>query len=166
MRRSADGLGEVLDVAVGEALDVGLAVEHLERGDLVLVLVEEGFEALDGLRGSGLGIDHEGGGGDRVDAGVVDRLLEAALHVHELLPQRGVGGQRHDGRLEERGLGGRDGVDAGVDLTGGRAGLGEMAVGVDGVDEGVLDGREALAGGRLEAGELVGTDAALDAGQA
>lgn len=98
---SADGLGELLDVAVGQPLGVGLAVEDLESGDLVAALVEELLEGLDGLRGAGLRIDGELGSRDGVDADLVDDLLEAALHVEQLIPERGIRCERLHCGLEE-----------------------------------------------------------------
>ena len=154
VRWSADRLGQFLDVAVGEPLGVGLAVEHLEGGDLVLVLVEELAERLDGLGGAGLGVDGELGAGDGVDADLVDDLLEAALHVDELLAQRRVGGERLHGGFEEPRAGGGDVVGVGVVVAGGLLGGGDLDVGVDRFDERALDVVEAGAGGLLEAGPV------------
>ena len=44
--RLLDGVGEFLHVLEGEALFVGLAVEDLQGGDFVLVVVDELLEGL------------------------------------------------------------------------------------------------------------------------
>ena len=115
--------------AVGEAAAVGLAVEDLQGGDLVLVVLDELAERL------GLGAGPVGGlagvlAGDHLVLGRgVDHLLVAAADVDQLLSQLGVAG---DGlhRLGDQALGGTG------QLLGGRVvgsglggGFGVMAVG-------------------------------------
>ena len=103
MRWPADGVGQLLDVSVGEALGVRAAVEHLEGGDLVLVLVEERRERLDGLGGAVAWRRR------RTRRRVTSSLLISSITWSKLrctfdqrLAQLGVGGERLHGLVDQR----------------------------------------------------------------
>ena len=69
---------------------VGAAVEDLEGGDLVLVVLDELPERLDGLLGPVGGVLGELAGDDPVLAGLVDDLLVGPLHVGEQFADLGL----------------------------------------------------------------------------
>lgn len=100
-RRSLDGLREGLDVLEPQPPGKRHAIEHLESGDLVLVLPDERLERRD----EPAGLLTSGGRVARLEDDVlayrVEGLLEALLQEDQLLAQVRVRDQRRQRLLEE-----------------------------------------------------------------
>ena len=155
MRRAADPLGELLHGVEVEAPGLGLA-EHLDRGDLVAVLVEVAAPRLDHLAGA-VGVDDAVGAGEHVDADLVDDPVVGGAQLEDAGAQVGVVGDRSGGEVDQLG-------DRGARVGGVSDGEG-LAFGVDGVDEAADDVAQRLAGDGVELGALLGGQLQLELGE-
>src|ERR1035441_1443902 len=92
--RTAERIGQFLDLLEGESLLVRLAVEQLQGRDLILVLGYELLEGGDDAPGLLFGALVNSGGNELVFADGVDDLLVGLLDLGELLPEHRIGGKR------------------------------------------------------------------------
>lgn len=98
--RLFDGVGEFFHGFEGEAVFVGFAVEDLDGGNLVSVVLDELLEGLDHAFGSGQGVVREAVFEDFVGADVVDGDLVLALQLGEEFAELGIV-QRGDGLSQD-----------------------------------------------------------------
>lgn len=151
--RLLDGVGEVLDGLECKALLVGLAVEDLQRGDLVLVLLDELLEGLDHAFGAVQRIPGEGALQHLVGADGVDNNLVLLLDLVDGLAQFRVVERLH-GILDDLVPGGvqRPLRDRAVVIGGAvevGPGLFDVPVGIQGLDDAVAEFLNAGAAGEL-----------------
>ena len=99
--RLFDGVGEFFDGLEGEALFVGFAVEHLQGGDFVFVVLDELLEGLHDALGAVEGFGAEAGVDDLVLADVVDGQFGLLFDLDQELAELRIV-QWLDGVLNQR----------------------------------------------------------------